>query len=117
MLTGALTSERKVAVIRCRPDGFEELQYFQQDSDDSVEELLWEAFDVITPASRFVAKRISDLLWLLEDRKISREKAVLEIEDFISKSISGDQIKFLRESVKLVDIIIDTKGVNDDGPV
>ena len=117
LLTGALTSERKVTVIRCRPDGYEELQHFQQESDDSVEELLWEAFDVITPASRFVAKRISDLLWLLEDGKISREKAVLEIEDFIGKSISGDQIKFLRESVKLVDTIIESKDVDDDGPV
>ena len=89
LLTGALTSERKVTVIRCRPDAHEELQHFQQESDDSVEELLWEAFDVITPASRFVAKRISDLLWLLEDGKVSRKKAVLEIEDFIGKSIES----------------------------
>jgi len=117
LLTGALTSDRNVKVIRCRQDRFEELQCLQQENDDSVEELLWKAFDVITPASRFVAKRISDLLWLLEDRTISREELVREIQDFIGKSISGDQVKFLKESLKLVDIIIESKGGNDDGPV
>lgn len=72
LLTGALTSGRKVKVIRCRPDGVDELKYFQKENDDSVEELLWEAFDVITPASRFVAKQVSDLLWKIEEGRIKK---------------------------------------------
>lgn len=111
LLTGALTSERRVKIIRCRPDHLEELNQFQQESDDSVEELLWEAFDVVTPASQFVAKRVSDLLWLIEDGKIEQADAIGAIKNIMGKSISRDQIDFLQASIKL----IETTSVGEGG--
>ncbi|UWQ53033.1 ATP-binding protein [Leisingera caerulea] len=103
LLTGALATERDVKVFRCRPNGVAELTHFRKESDDSVEELLWEAFDVITPASRFVAKRISDLLWHIEDGLISRSEAIRTVESFIEKSISNDQRAFLKASIRLLE--------------
>jgi hypothetical protein len=102
LLTGALASERNLRIVRCRQGQFSELRHFRKQSDDSVEELLWGAFDVITPASRFVAKRVSDLLWMLERNTISAENIVTEINGFIEKSISDDQTDFLKATIDLV---------------
>lgn len=102
LLTGALTSERNLRVVRCRQGHFDELRKFRGGSDDSVEELLWGAFDVITPASRFVAKRVSDLLWMLEENRISAENIVNEINGFIEETISNDQANFLHAAIDLV---------------
>jgi ABC-type cobalamin/Fe3+-siderophores transport system ATPase subunit len=103
LLTGALTSERHVKVIRCRPDGLDQLSYFTKETDDSVEELLWEAFDVITPASQFVAKQVSDLLWRVQEGEITKNNAIQRISSFIEKSISRNQEEFLQASIKLVE--------------
>lgn len=101
LLSGALTAERKPSVVRCRFDSFEELSVFDKVSDDSVEEILWNAFDLITPASRYVAKRISDLFWQLQSGQVQEEEVVAEIEQFIKKSLSNDQIDFLKASIEL----------------
>lgn len=103
LLTGALATDRDIKVFRCRPNEVTELRHFRKESDDSVEELLWEAFDVITPASRFVAKRISDLLWHIEDGLVSRSEAIGAVENFIEKSISNDQRAFLEASIRLLE--------------
>jgi len=102
LLTGALTSEHNLRIVRCRQVHFDELRQFRKQSDDSVEELLWGAFDVITPASRFIAKRVSNLLWMLEKNSTSKEEIIAELNVFINKSISDDQIDFLKATIELV---------------
>lgn len=113
LLTGALTSDGSLRIVRCRKGNFDELRKFRKPSDDSVEELLWGAFDVITPASRFVSKRVSDLLWEVENNHASAEKIVAEIKGFIEKSTSDDQIDFLNATINLVYEISQPKDIGD----
>lgn len=102
LANGALSSEIPVHIIRCRGNEYEEIVFSKVDTDESVEQLLWEAFDTVTPASSYLSETISNLIWQVEENQLSKQAAVKLIDQFLYRSFSSHQKEFLTACKKLI---------------
>jgi ABC-type cobalamin/Fe3+-siderophores transport system ATPase subunit len=102
LANGALSSDIPVHIIRCRGDDYEEIVFSRRDTDESVEQLLWEAFDTVTPASSYLSETISNLVWDVEENRVSAQAALILIDQYIKKSFSDHQKEFLLACKKLI---------------
>ncbi|MGO7171853.1 AAA family ATPase [Rhizobium leguminosarum] len=101
LANSALNSPYKVRIIRCDGDRYDEVK-FDRDSDESIEELLWEAFDTVTPASSFISETISKLVWDVREGKISKDQALQSIQTYSISSFSEQQKEFFEACKQLI---------------
>lgn len=102
LANGALSSDLPVRIIRCRNDEFDEIVFSRSDTDESVEQLLWEAFDTVTPANSYLSEKISTLFWDVEEGKITKSSALDRIKEYSNRSFSKHQQEFLKSCQKLI---------------
>lgn len=102
LANGALSSDMPVRIIRCRKDEFDEIVFSKTDTDESVEQLLWEAFDTVTPANSYLSETISTLFWDVEEGRVTKSSALKLIEDYSKRSFSKHQQEFLKACQKLI---------------
>lgn len=116
VVTGALSdASGKVTVFRMRDGQPKRLEIDASASPNSIEEILWEAFGVVTPANHFVSEEIVRAISRFEGDEIGKEK-VLELIDALDERSFDDQQKRFFEAVrKLVDKVERSKAGIDDG--
>ena len=96
LVSGALSSYgNDIDVIRVNHYQQKIIELNKTRSPESVEEILWEAFDTITPVSHFLSLELSRTLQELTDNRISQTQAELKIKDFKKKSYDDTQKKLL----------------------
>lgn len=108
IVTGALANARKtVSVFRIEHGDARRVDLTTSDySTESIEEILWEAFDVITPASHFVSEELVDLVNRLEKGEIGEDHALSQIDAMQERSFDLQQQAFfgaVRELVNKVE--------------
>lgn len=108
LANGALTGDLPVRIIKCNTDGsFEEIKLSKKNADESIEKLLWEAFDTVTPVNNYLSEAISQLVWDVRDGKVTKNSALAQLDDFVAQSFSDQQREFLaacRDIIKAVDV-------------
>ncbi len=96
LVSGALSNYgQEVEVIKVDGNRESIVDIHHDSGPDSVEEILWEAFDTITPVSHFLSIELSSILQDLTDGKLSRETARSQIQSFKEKSYDNKQQKLL----------------------
>jgi ABC-type cobalamin/Fe3+-siderophores transport system ATPase subunit len=104
VVTGALgTDPETVTVFSVQEGVAEKLPLTASDgSVKSVEEILWNAFEVITPANHFVSERLVEEISRFEKGEVSREDVLKLIESMEAKSSDKLQQEFFASVEKLV---------------
>ncbi|SNY58213.1 AAA domain-containing protein, putative AbiEii toxin, Type IV TA system [Pseudooceanicola antarcticus] len=96
VVSGALSSYGDdVEVVRVDGDARYPVEINQTSGPESVEEILWEAFDTITPVSHFLSIELSRVLQRLTDGQISQQEAENEIHSFKKRSYDNTQRELL----------------------
>ncbi|WP_114963293.1 ATP-binding protein [Tritonibacter mobilis] len=96
LVSGALSSYGDdVEVIRVDGDKESLVEINRKTGPESVEEILWEAFETITPVSHFLSIELSRILQNLTDGRVTRQEAEEEIAHFKSRSYDRTQQELL----------------------
>lgn len=96
IVSGALSSYGDaVEIRRITGDESEIVEIKGLSGPDSVEEILWKAFDTITPVSHFLSIELSQILQNMADGRIKKSEAVDQVRLFQSRSYNSDQQKLL----------------------
>jgi predicted ATPase len=104
VVTGALASNPDiVSVFEVRSGTVERLPIDPGDSPSSIEEILWQAFDVVTPANHFVSERIVDEMSLFEKGEVPKEQVLSLIERMEAESFDPRQRSFFKAVKQLLD--------------
>lgn len=116
VVTGALSNApSNVSVFRVNDGRPMRLKIDESASPSSIEEILWEAFGVVTPANHFVSEEIVRTISRFEVDEIGKEK-VLELIDALEERSFDDQQKRFFDAVrKLVDKVERSKAGITDG--
>lgn len=80
------------------------------DAGASIEEVLWRAFEVITPANHFVSEELMDLVTKLERREIDKQQALEVVDAMHKESFDDRQRGFLNAVQDLIEKIDREKG-------
>ncbi len=96
VVTGALASARDiVSVHRVEHGEPRTLDMSAADrTTESIEAVLWEAFDVITPASHFVSKEMVDVVGGVESGEIAADVAIAQVNAMDRRSFDATQQAF-----------------------
>ena len=96
LVSGSLASYKDaVTVIRVKGDEQETLEINLNDESESIEDILWEAFDTITPVSHFLSVELSRILQAVTDGELPQEEARAQILVFQNQSYDLKQKKLL----------------------
>lgn len=118
VVTGALSdSPDLVSVLEVRNGVARRLQLEVSQSPNSIEEILWRAFDVVTPANHFVSEEIVARISLFETREIEKREVLDFIDRLDSESFDEKQKRFfgaVRVLVDKVEAARDAVTDNDD---
>jgi len=116
VVTGALNdAPSKVSVFRVRDGQPTRLEIDASVSPNSIEEILWEAFGVVTPANHFVSEEIVRAISRFEDDEIGKEKVLELIGALEARSFDDRQQRFFEAVRHLVDKVERAKAGIDDG--
>lgn len=85
------------SVIRIADNTPDRSVFRQGDEPGSVEEILWKAFQTITPTNHFLSSEISDLLQDVIEGKISQTQAVERLEEYRERSYDQTQSELISE--------------------
>lgn len=111
IVTGALASSSNiVSVFQVRKGKASRIVIDPEGASAGIEEILWEAFEVVTPANHFVSESIVDAISAFEKREISKEMVVALIERMKMESFDDRQQGFftaVRELLDKVEIVRD----------
>lgn len=72
-------------------------------SSESIEAILWRAFDVITPASHFVSEELVGVVQQVEAGELSRDEALAQVQAMQAQSFDSRQQAFLEGVNALID--------------
>jgi len=104
----------KVSVFRVWADQVKRLKIDPSASPASIEEILWEAFEVVTPANHFVSEEIVQAISNFEDGLISKVEVLQLVGKLEEGSFDQQQRRFFQAVRPLVDKVERTKtGVRD----
>lgn len=104
IVTGALVSSPDlVKVFAIREGRPIELDMRPAGSNESIEEILWRAFDVVTPANHFVSERIVDEVSRYEAGEVPRGAVLALIDRMEGESFDDQQLEFFAAVRALVD--------------
>lgn len=96
LVSGALSGYgNDVEIIRIEGDEEYLLEISEKTGPESVEKILWEAFETITPVNHFLSIKLSRLLQKVTDGVISPEAAEEEIQKLKKSSYDSKQKKLL----------------------
>jgi hypothetical protein len=95
VVTGALAdSPDVVSVFEVRDGRPRDLKLNKSQSASSIEEVLWRAFDVVTPANHFVSEQIVDAISRFEKREIEKEQVLKLVDRLDEESFDRKQKRF-----------------------
>ncbi|RWD29893.1 MAG: ATP-binding protein [Mesorhizobium sp.] len=120
VVTGALSdSPDLVSVLEVRNGVARRLQLEASQSPSSIEEILWRAFDVVTPANHFVSEEIVARISLFETREIEKREVLDFIDRLDSESFDEKQKRFFGAVRVLVDKVEAARDAvaDDDGEI
>ncbi|WP_299846413.1 ATP-binding protein [uncultured Paracoccus sp.] len=116
VVTGALSeAPDKVSVFRMQGGKPARLQIDTSAEPSSIEEILWKAFEVVTPANHFVSEEIIDAISRFEEDKIDKKEVLRLINAFEKHSFEDKQRRFFDAVRKLVEKVERTKASIDGG--
>lgn len=104
IVTGALAKAREIVSV-FQIDGQKSQKIDLKSSElstESIEEILWRAFDVITPASHYVSEELSNILRKLEKGEINEHTALSRIDGMEQQSFDDGQRDFFEAVRRLV---------------
>lgn len=118
IVTGAISNSRDLVSIfqidhrdakRIRLDGHAR-------STESIEAILWRAFDVITPASHFVSEELVGVVSLLEHGELDADAALARVNAMAAHSFDAQQHEFFGAVRELIaKVAAERKRPDDDG--
>ncbi|WP_421403824.1 AAA family ATPase [Agrobacterium fabrum] len=104
VVTGALSdSPDLVSVLEVRNGIARRLELDSAQSPNSIEEILWRAFDVVTPANHFVSEEIVAAIARFEAREIEKREVLHLIDRLNQESFDAKQKRFFEAVKTLVD--------------
>jgi hypothetical protein len=104
IVTGALAKpSAPVSVFQVRDGQPVQLKMPEVNLSSSVEEILWKAFDVITPANHFVSEEIVDAVSKLEKGELGKREVLSLVDEMNSKSFDDKQQQFFGAVKQLVE--------------
>ncbi|QYZ72275.1 AAA family ATPase [Neotabrizicola shimadae] len=116
VVTGALSdAPNKVSVFRVRDGRPARLEIDASAAPNSIEEILWEAFGVVTPANHFVSEEIVRAISRFEKDETGKEEVLQLIGALEERSFDDQQHRFFEAVRKLVDKVERAKAGIDDG--
>ncbi|TPL02936.1 hypothetical protein FJ938_18945 [Mesorhizobium sp. B2-4-14] len=71
-------------------------------SPTSIEEVLWRAFDVVTPANHFVSERLASLVTRVGQAEVTKDFALGKVAKLKRESFDADQREFFEAVVELI---------------
>lgn len=112
IVTGALAwSQDVVSVFHVNQRNLERLA-LDASTPTSIEEVLWRAFDVVTPANHFVSEQLADLVTRVGQGQVTREAALSVVNRMNSESFDADQRAFFNAVVELIGKVGDRSAGN-----
>lgn len=117
IVTGALNENpNKVSVFRVRDGQPQRLDIEAGASPSSIEEILWEAFEVVTPANHFVSEEIVRVISRFEEDKIEKDDVLKLVDELDARSFDERQKRFFQAVRGLVDKVeLAKSGIEDRG--
>lgn len=105
VVTGAITAHRdRVSVFQIDKGRTTKLELDDKTAATSgIEEILWRAFDIVTPANHFVSERLAEAMSEFERGKIEKRDILLLIDSMASESFDPQQREFFDAVLDLVD--------------
>ncbi len=114
VVTGALADAPDiVSVYEVRDGTAQKLELDSKNSPSSIEEILWRAFDVVTPANHFVSEQIIAAISRFEKREIEKEDVLSLVQQLDDESFDEKQKRFFGAIRRLVDKV---EVARDGGP-
>lgn len=104
VVTGALTSSRDlVTVFQIDRGDAKKIDLLDSShSTESIEEILWRAFDVITPANHYVSEELVGVVSRLEQGEIGADTALARVNAMDENSFDSQQHAFFDAVRKLI---------------
>lgn len=116
VVTGALAdSPNVVSVFEVRDGRPRDLRLKKGQSSGSIEEVLWRAFDVVTPANHFVSERIVDAISRFERREIEKVDVLRLVDRLDEESFDRQQKRFFVAVRGLVEKVEAARDAGPDG--
>jgi predicted ATPase len=105
VVTGAITQHPSLVTVHQVANG--ETRKLELDSKSAnangIEEILWKAFEIVTPANHFVSEEIVDAIGQYERSVITKEAVLALVERMEAKSFDEKQTEFFSAIRALVD--------------
>lgn len=106
LVTGAITSNRNIVSVFGTSEGkAKRLPIDTDESPASIEEVLWEAFEVVTPANHFVSEAIVDAISAFERGEKGKAEILTMIDHMKAESFDERQQNFFEAVEELVEKI------------
>lgn len=116
VVTGALShGPERVSVFRVRDAQPKRLEIDMSASPRSIEEILWEAFGVVTPANHFVSEEIVRVISGLEAGEIGKDEVLELVGDLDARSFDGQQKRFFAAVRTLVEKVENARTATSGG--
>lgn len=116
VVTGALAdSPDVVSVFEVRNGRARDLELDRDQSTNGIEEVLWRAFDVVTPANHFVSEQIVDAISRFEKREIEKGEVLALVERLDDESFDRKQKRFFGAIRELVEKVESARDGGRDG--
>ncbi|KTT68054.1 hypothetical protein NS319_15705 [Sphingomonas sanguinis] len=117
VVTGAMNDgSAPVAVFRVSGGQPQRLQIDATVSRSGIEEILWEAFGVVTPANHFVSEEIVKSIDRFEKSEIGKEEVLTLVDNLDERSFDPRQKRFFVAVRGLVDKVERAKdGIDEEG--
>lgn len=118
IVTGALANSRKlVSVFQIHEGDAKRIDLAgSARSSESIEAILWQAFNVITPASHFVSEELVGVVSQLERGEIGADAALVRVNEMDAHSFDPQQREFFDAVRKLIAKVVgERERRSDDG--
>jgi predicted ATPase len=103
VVTGALGQNSKLVSIFGVKDKTPYRLAIESANKSSIESILWNAFEIVTPANHFVSERIVDEVSRFESGEVSKEQVLALVEDMEEESFDERQLSFFDQVKRLLD--------------
>nr|WP_249202325.1 AAA family ATPase [Gluconobacter kondonii] len=116
VVTGALANAPDIVSVYEVRDGIpRKLDLESKNSPNSIEEILWRVFDVVTPANHFVSEQIIAAISRFEKRQIEKEEVLGLVNQLDNESFDQKQKRFFDAIRRLIDKVeVARDGGSDD---
>lgn len=103
IVSGGLSGyQGEVEVLALKSGEAKEVRIDRDRGDESVEEILFEAFDTITPANSFLSELVSEMTWDVQEGRLRKSDAVSRLEDLRRGLYSRKQVHFVDACIDII---------------